>query len=160
MTIRRTAIASALAAIVFAGCKTTPPPPAPPPPPPPPNTISVAVFASDGTTGTFPGDVTAFLRSELSRRGYSMAERGQAHADASVSVLATEKAKLDDWFVFEGQADVQLDVHGFAGDRNVERRVIKEGSRCRVRTEAEKAAAKTLGTSVAEWIDAIVTERK
>ena len=89
-----------------------------------------------------------------------MAERGQAHADASVSVLATEKAKLDDWFVFEGQADVQLDVHGFAGDRNVERRVIKEGLRCRVRTEAEKAAAKTLGTSVAEWIDAIVTERK
>ena len=108
----------------------------------------------------FPVDVAAFLRSELSRRGYSMTEPGQAHADASVTVLASEKARINDWFVFEGQADVQLGVHGFAGDRNVERRVIKEGPRCLVRTDAEKAAAKVLGTSVAEWIAGIVTERK
>ena len=159
MNMRITAIASAFAAIALAGCETTPPP-SPPPPPPPPNTISVAVFATSGENGMFPVDVAAFLRSELSRRGYSMTEPGQAHADASVSVLASEKAKLDDWFVFEGQADVQLGVHGFAGDRNVERRVVKEGPRCRVRAEAEKAAAKTLGTSVAEWIDTVVTERK
>ena len=73
------------------------------------SSAKVTVKAADKKSNALASGLKMQLSSGLTGRGIRIAEKGQPSAyDVSVVVSKWEKARLADWRVYEGQADVQV----------------------------------------------------
>ncbi len=124
------------------------------------DTVTVSVAASGATGATFAADIAVRLREELTKRGYRFIDGNVPYAGLTLSASSSVKARLDEWFVCDGQVDARIAFAAADGTETVDKRFVVQGPRKLGRADAEKVLVAPLACAIADWLDQNVKGRK
>lgn len=113
---------------------------------------SVKVTASDAAATRLASSMVSPIEASLVTKGFDVSASLPADTAVSVAVTRSEKARLDDWRVYEGTADVRVEDAGTAKLVGTQT-FSATGERSRDEAAAEKGVKDSLVAQIGAWLE-------